>query len=155
MQFWQCDFCQKCDFENVNFAKKYDFENVNFLKYMILNMWIFGSKVDFCPSVQSFVFTSALETLAVRNIFHRLKSDVATQLILISIRRNEVKKQKWWTMKVQVKNWSNVFWLEITQWVKPDSFVLKLVVKKVRCRNCSIHMYLQCGQSISTASTKK
>ena len=141
--FWKCDFCEKCDFETVNF-----------LKYVILNMWIFGSKVDFCPSVRLFLRARSRRA-AVRNIFHRLKSDVATQLILISIWRNEVKKQKWWTMKVQVKNWSNAFWLEIMQWEKPDLFVLRLVVKKVRCRNCSIHMYLQCGQSISTASTKK
>ena len=31
--------------------KKSDFENVNFLKYVILNMLIFGSNMDFCPTV--------------------------------------------------------------------------------------------------------
>ena len=32
--------------------QKYDFENVNFLKYVILNILIFGSNVDFCLSVR-------------------------------------------------------------------------------------------------------
>ena len=63
MRFWKCDFenaafVKKCEFkyvnfanfENVNFA---NFENVNFLKHLILNILIFGSIVDFCPSVKT------------------------------------------------------------------------------------------------------
>ena len=51
MRVWNCEFCEKWDFENVNFVKKWEFENVNFgLKYEfrnvnfvkieILKMWI-------------------------------------------------------------------------------------------------------------------
>ena len=63
MRLCKCEFCEKCDFENVNFVKnvilkmwilskmelwkcefceKWDFENVNFVKNDIFKMWIFG-----------------------------------------------------------------------------------------------------------------
>ena len=45
MRFWKCDYCKK------RASEKMYFENVKFLKYVILNRWIFGSNVDFCPTV--------------------------------------------------------------------------------------------------------
>ena len=62
MRFSNCEFCQKCDFQNVNFVKnvifkmwiltkmrlwkcefcqKWDFEIVNFVKSVTLKLWIF------------------------------------------------------------------------------------------------------------------
>ena len=32
MRLWNCEFCQKWDFEIVNFIKKWDYENENFVK---------------------------------------------------------------------------------------------------------------------------
>ena len=42
MRLWNCEFCQKQDFENVNFVKKQDFGNVNFMKNETLKLCIFA-----------------------------------------------------------------------------------------------------------------
>ena len=48
MWIWNCELCEKCDFENVNcvkdnvkVVKKWDFKNVNSVKNGISERWIF------------------------------------------------------------------------------------------------------------------
>ena len=58
MRFWNCEFCQKCDFEIVNFVKKCDFENVNFVKNATFKMWFLWkmrfSKCEFLDKLCDF-----------------------------------------------------------------------------------------------------
>ena len=66
MRFWKCEFCQKCEFENVNFVKNENlkmwiFSKMRFWKCEFLDkMWIFAPACishEFKPVVLYF-FTS-------------------------------------------------------------------------------------------------
>ena len=55
MRLWQCEFCEKWDFEYVNFFEKWDFEKVNFVENENLKLWILWkmrfSNGDFCQKM--------------------------------------------------------------------------------------------------------
>ena len=51
MRFWNCEFCEKWDFEIMNFVKKWDFGIVNFVKNEILLKLRFWN-CEFCEKMR-------------------------------------------------------------------------------------------------------
>ena len=74
MRLWQCEFCEKWDFanvENVNCVKNWDFKSVNFVKNEIFKVWIFE---DFCPSVRDSLCSNI--AYYVVNMWHFPRKDI-------------------------------------------------------------------------------